>query len=415
MTHSTLQPPTPPPGSFAQALAAGGIQNDPSAPLGTVTPIPSEGQPPVQLGAVVTTPPPLPQQAYPAQQWNGQQPGTPQQGVPGVGTANVPGSGLPSPALSAEQMVVVQQSLKEREELVRSQVRRDLEAQQQVIGRLQAENATLTSENTDTQARLRALETQNLPQEEKQRLAFNELKASNSALSTQLSTLEQQRQADLEAFNRQVEMNRLSEYRVRRVSEMAGFIEPELQDLVQGNTVEEVEASLTRAMQRSSALRSRMVAQQPMATPPASPAAPVTQPQPMQQPVPQPPNLLMHPDTWQRLSQGMGAPQQPQGVVQHQQPPMQAQPPMMTPGAYTPQPGVYPPGSVPVQPVPQMGTSGGQQQQGQPAGFARQVAASAGFEGVRPGGAYHQNRDAIFQSLTGEGPQQIRGRLGGGV
>lgn len=65
------------------------------------------------------------------------------------------------------------------------------------------------------------------------------------------TSLQQERQMDRTLLEREREYSQLAEYRNRRVNEMADDIIPELQDLVTGNTPQEIEQSLAGLVDRS--------------------------------------------------------------------------------------------------------------------------------------------------------------------
>jgi hypothetical protein len=90
--------------------------------------------------------------------------------------------------------------------------------------------------------------------------------------------LQTQRERDLAIFEREREWGQLQEYRRQRIEQEEPFLMPQLRDLIQGATVEEIDQSIELMKQRSSSIMADIQEAQAQIRPPLRGASPTGQP-----------------------------------------------------------------------------------------------------------------------------------------
>jgi hypothetical protein len=183
-------------------------------------------------------------------------------GIPGAPagiTINVgergEGQGVPPAANGSQQQ--------QEEVFTRAQVEEMMghvraEEKDKLYPELEQLRGTVTTLAQDREARLAA------EQEEQQRLEAEaeaerlknldleqRLQDSNQTWEHRFAQLEDERKREQIIFQKEQELARLGQYRVQRIAEMRDEIAPQFDDLVRGNTTEEIEASLALMAQKT--------------------------------------------------------------------------------------------------------------------------------------------------------------------
>lgn len=143
------------------------------------------------------------------------------------------------------------------------------EEKDKVYGRLsQFESQIQTLQEEREERERRAQEAVAAAEEEARKKAEEEMSAKEllrqkeEEWNQRFQTIEQQREADRALFEKEREFQAVLEYRARALAENANDIMPELADIVSGNTVEEIDASIDFVKQKTAAILGQVVAQQ---------------------------------------------------------------------------------------------------------------------------------------------------------
>ena len=107
---------------------------------------------------------------------------------------------------------------------------------------------------------------------EEQEMTFRELLARRDAEWTErFGRLEQERDRDRAVFEQERRLNDLGEYRRNRLEQTAGEIAPQLRDLVSGSSEVEIDASITRMIQKTQEIMAEIAGALPQIPSPPPP------------------------------------------------------------------------------------------------------------------------------------------------
>ncbi|MFD4858423.1 hypothetical protein [Streptomyces atratus] len=173
--------------------------------------------------------------------------------------ANGPQS-VPSPAATYTEADLARVRQQEKDKLY-SELER-LREQTSTLPNMASELEALRKEREEREAATLAAQTK--AEEESRAKAEAEMSAKelldkrNAEWEAKLANLEREREAERELLAKEKEFAQLRDYTQRRIQEESKHIAPELLDLVDGNTAQEVDASIERLKAKSAAIAEKV-------------------------------------------------------------------------------------------------------------------------------------------------------------